>query len=39
MMEVKMTRSDSTGGPEFRDEFGGPEPPDVRDEFGGRQPG
>ena len=46
-----MTRSDSAGGSEFRDEFGGrqppgdtdefggPEPPDDTDQFGGRQPG
>jgi hypothetical protein len=39
MMEVKMTRSASTGGSEFPDEFGGREPPDAPDEFGGRQPG
>jgi len=42
---------DSTGGSEFRDEFGGPEPAsdtdqfggpepaDATDQFGGRQPG
>jgi hypothetical protein len=35
-MEVKM---DSTGGSEFRDEFGGPEPASDTDQFGGRQPG
>jgi hypothetical protein len=51
MMEVKMTRSNSTGGSDFPDEFGGrepldapdefggPEPLDAPDEFGGRQPG
>jgi hypothetical protein len=37
VMEVKMTRSGSTGGSEFHDEFGGPEPLDAPDEFGGPQ--
>ncbi len=34
VMEVKM----STGGSEFRDEFGGREPADDTDEFGGPEP-
>jgi hypothetical protein len=34
-MEVKM---DSTGGSEFRDEFGGPEPASDTDQFGGPEP-
>jgi hypothetical protein len=38
VMEVKMTRSDSTDGPEFRDEFGGPEPASDTDAFGGPEP-
>ena len=38
VMEVKMTHSDSTDGPEFRDEFGGREPASDTDAFGGPEP-